>query len=217
MSKKYLLFDLDGTITASDEGITKCVQYALSHFGIDEPDLDKLKVFVGPPLRVAFPKYYGLSHDDTEKAVALYRSRYADIGIFECSVYEGVPELLRRCRDAGYTLILATSKPRVYAQRILEHFDLAQYFTHTVGCELDGTLDNKADIISYAMSLYPNSGKDDFVMIGDRFYDVDGAKENGIMCIGVLYGYGSRTELETAGADAVFTTTAELGDYLVTM
>lgn len=211
---KYLLFDLDGTITASDEGITKSVQYALSHFGIEVDDLSVLKPFVGPPLRVAFPRYYGLTAEQTEKAVSLYRERYAREGIFECSVYDGIPELLKACKERGYISLLATSKPKVYAERILEHFGIAEYFTHVVGCELDGTLDAKEDIIRFARSLYPDAEKSDFLMIGDRYYDVEGANANGVDCIGVLYGYGSRDELEKAGARVICGSVGELRGVL---
>ena len=215
MRQKHLLFDLDGTIIASDEGITKSVQYALSHFGILVDDLSVLKPFVGPPLRVAFPKYYNLNPEQTEEAVRLYRSRYSEIGIFECSVYEGVEHMLKTCREKGYISLLATSKPHVYARRILEKFGLSEYFYDVAGCELDGRMDKKSEVIDYARSLFPDAEKSDFMMIGDRFYDVDGAKECGIECVGVLYGYGTREELEKAGAEYICETVKDLENLLI--
>lgn len=200
---KYLLFDLDGTITASDEGITKSVQYALHCLGIEEPDLNKLKPFVGPPLRVAFPQYYGLDKEKTEEAVSKYRERYSKEGIFECSVYDGMPDVLAKLKNKGYCIVLATSKPKIYAEKILKHFNLDGYFTHVVGCELDGRLDTKSEIIEYAIELCADADKSHFIMIGDRFYDIEGAKQQGIRSVGVLYGYGSREELEGAGADEI--------------
>lgn len=215
LNKKYLLFDLDGTIIASDPGITRSVQYALHELGIDVDDLSQLKPFVGPPLRVAFPQYYGLSAEDTEKAVELYRSRYEKLGIMECDLYSGMDDLLKQCALSGYTLVLATSKPGIYARKILERFHIDNCFTHVVGCELDGTLDSKAEIIEYAIKLCGDSDREKYIMIGDRFYDADGAKAASVECIGVLYGYGSRAELENAGAEYIVETVSELNKLLL--
>ncbi|MBQ9949091.1 MAG: HAD hydrolase-like protein [Clostridia bacterium] len=215
MNKKYLLFDLDGTITASDEGITRSVQYALSKLGINEPDLQKLKVFVGPPLRVAFPKYYGLSREQAEEAVTYYRKRYEDVGIFECTLYDGIKDLLHDCKAHGYTLVLATSKPRIYAHKILERFGIHDCFSVVAGCELDGRLDSKAEVIAHAMSLCGDADKDKYIMIGDRFYDIEGANIMGLESVGVLYGYGNKKELEDEGATHICENVSELHSLLI--
>ena len=144
---EIILFDLDGTLTDSAPGITRCVQYALRHFGIDEPDLKKLECFVGPPLKEMFMEYAGFSESQAEEAVAKYRERYTEKGIFENAVYEGIPELLQLCRDRGRVLGVASSKPQVFVEQILEHFDLRQYFEVVVGAELDGTRTDKAEVI----------------------------------------------------------------------
>ena len=217
LKKKYLLFDLDGTITESGDGIVNCVQYALNTLGTDEQDREKLKQFIGPPLRESFPEYYGFNRDDTERAVALYRERYERIGIFECDIYEGIAALIRDCFEAGYVVVLATSKPRIYAHKILKHFNIYEYFTHVVGCELDGRLDTKAEVIECAITLCGDEDRSDYIMIGDRFYDIDGAKALGIESIGVLYGYGSEDELKNAGADYTAANISELRRILLNM
>lgn len=207
---KHILFDLDGTLTASDEGIIKSVQHALSHFGITETDNEKLKRFVGPPLRAAFTQFYGFTPEQTETAVTIYRERYSTIGLFENRLYEGIETMLKHVKEKGYTIVLATSKPRIYAKHILEHFNISEYFTHVVGCELNGTLDTKIEVMQCAVSLCKDIEKSHYIMVGDRFYDIDGAKALGIKSIGVLYGYGTRTELEAAGADYICSTVDEL-------
>lgn len=205
---KTILFDLDGTLTDSKEGITKCVQYALAKYGIDEPDLSKLESFIGPPLKIhMLERYPHLSEDEANQAVAWYRERYRSVGLFENRVYEGIPELLERLQKAGYTLILATSKPEVYTIRILEHFELKRFFTIIVGSELDGRRGEKDEVIQEALRL---GGNPEAIMVGDRKYDMWGAKKHGLRAVGVLYGYGSREELEAAGADEIAESVAEL-------
>lgn len=211
---KHILFDLDGTLTASDEGIIKSVKFALEHFGIYEDNYEKLKLFVGPPLREAFPKYFGLTKEETESAVSLYRERYSSVGLFENDLYEGVKEMLESCKNSGLEIILATSKPKIYAEKILKHFNLYDYFSYVVGSELDGRLDTKAELIEYAMRLCGDDDKTHYVMIGDRFYDVEGAKEHGLRSVGVLYGYGSEEELKAAGATYICRTVYELNELL---
>lgn len=214
---KYVLLDLDGTLTASDEGIIKSVQYALEHFGIIENDYEKLKVFIGPPLREGFPKYSKLNQEQTEEAIKLYRERYSVKGLYENRLYDGVKDMLSACKDKGYELVLATSKPRIYAHKIIEHFDIAKYFTYVVGCELDGTLDSKKEIIEYAMKKCAGADKNDYIMVGDRFYDAEGAKAMGIRSIGVLYGYGSEEELVNAGSTYICKTVEELKKLLLNL
>ena len=208
---KVILFDLDGTITDSAEGITKSVQYALSYLGIEEPDLKKLERFVGPPLKEQFMKYSNLSEKQAEIAIALYRERYVKTGIYENKVYDGIESVLRLLKAKGKVLGIASSKPTIYVRQILEHFKLAQYFTVIVGSELDGTRTEKAEVIEYALELL---GMQDerfaVLMVGDRAYDVEGALHCGIQCIGVAYGYGGIYELEKAGAIYIAQTVEDL-------
>ncbi|MFA6941169.1 MAG: HAD family hydrolase [Clostridiaceae bacterium] len=200
MKYKNILFDLDGTLTDSKEGITRSVQYALSKFGISVDSLDQLNNFLGPPLKDAFMEYFNFSEEEAETAVKYYRERFKDKGIFENQVYEGIEKLLIKLKDNGLNLFIATSKPRAFADRILKHFNLFSYFDAVIGSEFDGTRNKKGDVISYVISEYKLDNKDDIIMVGDRRHDVIGAKENGIDVIGVTYGYGSIDELKGAGA-----------------
>lgn len=207
---QYILFDLDGTLTDPKEGITKAVAYALRHFGIEVEDLDSLCKFIGPPLKDSFMNFYGFSEEDALVAVDKYREYFAPIGLFQNQVFEGVENLLKVFTERGKQLILATSKPTVYAKQILEYFHLDSYFSYIVGSELDGTRVKKGDVIAYALQ---EAGVEDLqkaVMIGDREHDIIGAKENGLDAAGVLYGYGSVEEFETNGADYIAATIEEL-------
>lgn len=203
LDKKYILFDLDGTLTDSGEGILNTVKYALSFFGKENTDISILRKFIGPPLIDAFQNFTELSFDDATTAVAKYRERYKDIGIFENKVYEGIPELLQNLKNASKTLIVATSKPHIFANRILEYFDLAKYFSCVVGAEFDGTLNYKHEVIEEVLKRCKIKDKSQAIMIGDRHHDIDGAKQNGIESIGVLYGFAEPDELEKAGADYI--------------
>lgn len=199
-----LLFDLDGTLTNSGEGITKCVQYALRAQGIEEPDLKKLEVFIGPPLRDSFMKYYNMSREQAEAGVEKYRERYTDIGIWENYVYDGMPELLQALRSDKRRLGMATAKPEVFALRIAERFGLNTYLDAITGCSLDGKTDKKALVVAAALKkwqLTTPEAKKTVALIGDRREDVISAHENGIACIGVGFGFGSYKELSEAGAD----------------
>lgn len=211
---KYILFDLDGTLTDPKEGITRSVAYALESLGISVPDLDELCKFIGPPLQESFQRYYGLSASDSMTAVEKYRERFADRGLYENVVYDGMIELLERLKSRGKALIVATSKPRPFAVQILEHFGLARYFDFVSGSEFDGTRIHKADVITHALDSCAICDKSSAIMVGDRCYDVTGAKSNGLACIGVLYGYGSLEELDQAGADCIAATVSELETLL---
>ncbi len=198
---EVILFDLDGTLTDSAPGITRCVQYALGYFGINEPDLKKLECFVGPPLKEMFMEYAGFDEAQAEEAVARYRERYTQKGIFENQVYEGIPEILNLCRQKGRVLGVASSKPQVFVEQILEHFDLRQYFDVVVGAELNGERTDKAEVIEEALrQLGCEKNRQDVLMVGDRRHDVEGAAACGLQCIGAAYGYGGREELKQAGA-----------------
>ena len=216
--KEYLLFDLDGTLTDPKVGITTCVQYALKEFGIEEPDLDKLEPFIGPPLKDSFVKYYNFSDEDAEKAIAKYRERFSEIGLFENEVYAGIPQMLRQLQSRGMFLAVASSKPTEYVERILEHFDLRKYFKVVVGSELDGTRVNKDEVVMEALNRlfsYKQIAYDKVYMIGDRKFDIDGAKAVGVESVGVTYGYGSMEELKEAHADYIVRSVEELQTLLM--
>lgn len=195
---KYLFFDLDGTLTDPMEGITRSVQYALRHFGIEVGDLRALCPFIGPPLRNSFREFYNMSDADAKVAVAKYREYYAPKGIFENRLYEGIPELLRDLRAHGATLVVATSKPTRFAEQIARHFGFADDFALISGSTPDGSRDAKADVIRHALATLGIDAPARAVMIGDRRHDVEGAAATGLAAIGVLWGYGSREELQTA-------------------
>lgn len=207
---KYALFDLDGTLTDPGEGITRSVQYALAKFGINVENRQELYCFIGPPLHESFEVYYGFSRPDAMKAVEYYREYYAVKGIFENLVYDGIPEALAELRDSDVGICLATSKPELYAKQILEHFGLDGYFTAVAGSEMDGTRTKKAEVVERALGLLGNPDVRDCVMVGDREHDVLGGAAHGLDTIGVLFGYGSREELERAGATYIAADPADI-------
>lgn len=211
---KTLLFDLDGTLTDPAEGITNSFIHALKYFGLEIPSYEKLCSFIGPPLPATFEKEFGFSGEKVDEAVAKYREHFSTKGLYENKVYEGIPELLENLKSHGYELIVATSKPEPFAKEILEHFDLAKYFTHICGSNLDETRGKKEEVIEYALELSTNKDKSTILMIGDREYDVYGAKINKIKSAGVLYGYGNKEEFEKAKADYIFQTVKDLQDFL---
>ena len=229
MKKEIILFDLDGTLTDPMEGITKSVQYALRHYGIEEPDLKKLTPFIGPPLRDSFMKYYGFSKEQADEAVWVYREYFADKGIFENQELPGIRAMLEELKAAGKQLYVATSKPEVYARQILEHFHLDEYFAFVGGADMGETRVKKGDVIRYVLDEAGISGRktagveaagtevslESIVMVGDREHDILGAKENGISSVGLLLGYGSREELLEAGADQIAEDTKELEEILL--
>ena len=198
-----VLFDLDGTLTDPGEGITNSVAYALNKFNIKVKDKTELYNFIGPPLIDSFMKYYDMSYEDGLKAVDYYREYFGVTGIFENQVFDGIHELLADIKKSGRTISLATSKPEVYAKRILEHFDLTQYFDFVGGATMDETRSKKVDVIAYTIKQLSVTDKSKVVMIGDRHHDIEGAKENGLASAGVLWGFGDENELKTAGADAI--------------
>jgi phosphoglycolate phosphatase len=197
---KAVLFDLDGTLTDPREGITRCIAYALERMGVAPPPLDALTFAIGPPLRRSLAQLIGSEAPDAvERTLAFYRERFADVGLFENAPYEGVDEALEALGQAGTTLVVATSKPRVYAERIIRHFALERHFAAVHGCELDGTREDKRDLLAH---LLPHHGFDPrhAVMIGDRGVDMVAARHHGLAALGALWGYGSREELAHAGA-----------------
>lgn len=215
MQKKWLLWDLDGTLTDPMEGITKSVQYALKMFGIDVMDRTTLCRFIGPPLKDSFMNFYGFSSEKAEEAIRYYREYFSVTGLFENTVYPGIPSLLQACREAGYSHVIATSKPEIFAREILEHFHLSQEFVYIAGSELDGTRVKKAEVIRYALKQAGITDLSGVWMIGDRDYDVIGAREVGLPCIGVTYGYGTQNELVQAHADVITGSVKELEALLL--
>lgn len=211
---KYVFFDLDGTLTDPFRGITNSVIYALEKMGYPHGTNEDYRLFIGPPLRESFRIKCGMTVDEAEHALALYREYFSPIGIFENRVYDGVTQMLEKLKNKGYTLVLATSKPRVYAGRILEKFDLKKNFSDVFGSELDGTRDRKDEVIGYALETL-SASPDDVIMVGDRLHDVIGAKAHGVRTIGVLYGYGDREELIAAGADFLACDTDEIYNCII--
>jgi phosphoglycolate phosphatase len=193
-----VLFDLDGTLTDSAPGIVTSLRYALDALGLEHPDDATLRSFLGPPMAVTLRSHFGLSEPDIQRAIAKYRERYHDVGLFENEVYAGIPENLQTLTARGTTLATATSKSTMAATRILDYFNLTQYFAFIGGAALDGSREAKADVVSHTIAQFPNHTAR--IMIGDRKHDVHGAKAHGIRTIGVSWGYGDHDELLTAGA-----------------
>ena len=193
---KAILFDLDGTLTESGEGITKCVQYALEKLGRPESDLEKLKVFIGPPLMEQFMKYADLDEATARKAVEYYRERYSTTGIFENCPYPGVEKLLQELRRKKYLLAVASSKPEYYVKQILDYFNLTEYFDEIVGSEMNGARTNKTEVIEETLKrLGLDHHREQVIMVGDKEHDVLGARKAGLDCVAVSYGYGTEEEL----------------------
>ena len=215
MRYTHILFDLDGTLTDPGAGITNSVAYALERYGIHVADRRTLYPFIGPPLVDSFMRFYDFSADDARAAVDVYREYFADRGIFENELYPGIPALLKRLRDAGLRLIVATSKPEGFAVRIAEHFGIAQYFDCIAGAAMDETRSRKWEVIEYALARCGVTDRARVLMVGDREHDVQGARRCGLACLGVLFGYGSREELSAAGAVALCESVEAVGDYIL--
>lgn len=207
MEFRDILFDLDGTLTDPAMGITNSVMYALKRYGIEVEDRSELYKFIGPPLAESFEKYYGFSTEESYRAVDVYREYYRDKGIFENVLYDGVEDMLAKLKAAGKRVFLATSKPEIFANRILEHFGILKYFDGVTGSELSGERTDKAEVIKVCRDRYSIA---DAVMVGDRSFDVIGAKENKIPSVAVLYGYGSREEFEESGPDYIVEKVSDL-------
>lgn len=211
-----ILFDLDGTVTDPKEGITRSVAYALHHFGIEVDDLDTLTKFIGPPLIESFSEFYGLSDEDSKTAVDQYRERYRVTGWAENIPYDGIAALLSDLKKAGRRISLATSKPEEFAVKILNHFDLAQYFDLICGAPMDAPRGHgKVDVIEDALKRLDITDRSGVLMVGDRLHDVEGAHKAGIPCVGVLFGYGDRAEHEACGADFIAEDMNELREILL--
>lgn len=213
---QYCLFDLDGTLTDPKEGITKSVQHALRYFGIEEPNLDKLEPFIGPPLKDSFMEFYGLSEAQALKAIEVYRERFAPIGVLENAIIPGTEQMLRHAKEKGIHLAVASSKPHVFVCQILQHFNIKEYFEVIVGSELDGTRGSKEEVVEEALrqlgilEMEQTERKLRCAMVGDRKFDIQGAKAHSLTGIGVSFGYAAPGELAAEGADMVVDTMEQL-------
>ena len=209
--KKAILFDLDGTLTDSGEGIMNCAKLALEHYGLPIPSETEMRTFVGPPLHESFIRF-GVPAEEADNAIKIYRSRYIPIGKFENHPYDGIEELLQKLKAQGHTLYVATSKPETMSVEILEHFDLAKYFDIIAGASFDRSRSSKEDVIAYLLNQCVDC--DEKIMVGDTAFDVIGAKAHGIPTVGVAWGYGKVSDLENAGAVSIVYTMDELYNML---
>lgn len=205
-----ILFDLDGTLTDSSPGIINSIIYALKKYGITVINKAELKKFLGPPLHESFREFYGFDEEKSMEAVGFYREYFSTKGLLENEVYDGIPSLLKNLCDKGKRLIVATSKPQKFTDRIMAHFGLCEYFEFVAGSNMDGTRSKKAEVIEYALQKCQVTDKSKVVMVGDRMHDIIGAKAVGIDSIGVEYGYGDYDELNHAGATYIVKTVEEL-------
>ena len=215
---QYILFDLDGTISDPKIGITRSVQYALKAFGIEEPDLDRLEPFIGPPLIDSFMEFYHMDLQQAKAAVEKYRERFSVIGLYENELYPGIGQMLEELQNNGCLLAVASSKPEIFVKKILKHFEIDRYFTAVVGSELDGTRVNKDEVVQEALRrLFGEAEirKNDLVMVGDRKFDVIGAKAMGLHSIAVRYGYAQGSELEESEPDHIAADVEELKELLL--
>lgn len=210
-----ILFDLDGTLTDSSRGIINSIVYALNKYNIAVEDTASLRKFLGPPLHDSFKEFYGFDDEKSMEAVSFYREYFSTKGLLENEVYNGIQSMLKQLSDKGKRLILATSKPQKFTDRIMEHFDLAKYFEFIAGSNMDGTRSKKAEVIEYALQQCRVADKSTTVMVGDRKHDIIGAQSVGIDSVGVEYGYGDYEELNNAGATYIVKTVDELNDLIM--
>lgn len=210
-----ILFDIDGTLLDPKYGITKCAQYSLRYFGINEENLDSLEKFIGPPIDEAYRDFYNFSEEQVNTAIEKFRERYGNIGMFENEVYPDIPQLLSKLKAKGKKLMVVTTKYYGYAIEILKHYGLHDYFDFVAGSKFDNTRSQKADIIRYALNTLNLTASSQMVMIGDRKYDIIGARKAGLKSIGVLYGYGSREEIQQADPHYIVKNVQELQDILL--
>ncbi|MCH3950574.1 MAG: HAD hydrolase-like protein [Acidaminococcus sp.] len=214
--KQALLFDLDGTLTKSEEGILRSVQYALRQMGRPIPPKEELIPFIGPPLIDSFMHFSGMNREEGVKATTFYRERFSRVGIFENELYPGVMEMLQHLSKAGFLLATASSKPEPFVRRIVEHFKIAPYFTQVVGATFDGRISSKATVVAEVLRrLKMETQRDEALLVGDTHFDVDGARAEGVDCAAVSYGYGTRQELEKAQPKVILSSVKELEAYLL--
>lgn len=214
---KAVLFDLDGTLIDSSEGITKSVQYALKHYGIDEDNLESLKKFIGPPLWESFVKYYDFSKDQGMEAVDVFRERYNVVGLFECCLYPGVEKCIRNLKYKGYLIAVASSKPEITCKRILEYHKILDLFDEVSGASTDGKVETKDQVLNQLFDRWPDMKRDEMVLIGDTIFDIEGAKKVDIKSVGVSFGFGSTEDMEDAGAETIIGCMDSLMDVIENM
>lgn len=216
MKYTHLIFDLDGTLTDSGLGILRSARYALEHFGIHVEDLQELRPFVGPPLEQSFQRFYGLNEEEALEACRVYRVRYRQTGVYENEVYPGIPEALQQLQEAGYQLMIGSSKPIDMVDIVLDHFHLRRFFNYIGARDMEGRLYSKSDVLRDLLCRATAAGEQQrILMIGDRKFDVEGAHELGLPCVGVLWGYGDRAEMEACGADYIAERVGDLRDLLI--
>ena len=214
---QYIFFDLDGTLTDPREGITKSVQYALAHMGIDEPDLAKLEPFIGPPLPESFAEYYGFTPEQSRKAVIYYREYFSAAGVFQNRLFDGVPKLLQALRAGGRVTAIASSKPEPFVRQTLIHFQIDSYFDYICGGSLDESRCGKREVLEELLRRMNLSAEErkKILMVGDRRHDVEGAAHFGIPCLGLSIGFAAEGELEKAGAVAVVDSVEAIGKFVL--
>lgn len=212
---KYIFFDLDGTLTQSDPGITKSIKYALEKNNIVSPSLEELKIFVGPPLKEKFMEVFGVDEETANKLLVTYKERYNAVGKYDCDIFNGVNEMLEMLKHNGKLLCLATSKPENSAKEVLKHFNLLKYFDFVGGDTCNHTRSNKSAVINYVVESMSIKDRNEIVMVGDTHYDVLGANNSDVRCVGVLYGYGTREGLEAAGAYALAENVSNIADLFL--
>ncbi|MDD6482887.1 MAG: HAD hydrolase-like protein [Lachnospiraceae bacterium] len=211
---KAVLFDLDGTLIDSSEGIIKSILHTLEHFGIVETDMEKLHKFIGPPLAGSFRKYYDFSEEQAYEAVQVYRGRYNKTGIYECSLYPGVEECIKTLKEEGYRIGMASSKPEDACKRILEHFGILELFDNVAGAAVDGTRDTKEEVLNEVFRRWQDVPKEETCLIGDTIFDVEGARQVGVRCIAVTYGFGDLEEMKEAGIAGICDDMRELPELI---
>ena len=211
---EYLLFDLDGTVADNSEGVCKSFEYALNYYGIKVGSLEELSPVIGPPLKDSFMDFYSFSEEKAIEAVAKYRERYKDVGIFECLIYPGIDTLLGELKSRGYKIVLATSKPETFARRILDHFDLSKHFYFIAGAEIGGKISNKEDVLEHIIKSLNITDVKECLMIGDRKFDLIGADCFGMDAMGVLYGFGDMEELSAYPNVGIAETVEDIGRLL---
>lgn len=211
---RVILFDMDGTLIDSSEGVTKSAQYALRHYGIEVSDLDTLKKFIGPPLSESFSKYYGFSKEQAVEAVGIYRQRYNTIGIFECCLYPGVESCIRELKKQGYRIGVASSKPEISCRRILDHFGILDLFDDVAGATMDGRIETKKQVLVEALGRWNQIPVEHMLLIGDTLFDVEGANQVGMRTIGVSFGFGDVSQMKEAGAVTICNHMLELSQII---
>lgn len=212
---RCILFDLDGTLSDPREGIFRCFRLGLHSVGLDEPDDERLRAVIGPPLYQSYTEMYGLSHEQAEKAIAAYREDYAVLGYRQNRLYDGVIPMLKALREADFFIALATSKPEGPTIDILRHFGIELFFDFVAAASMDHSRSEKGKVIAYALEHAPGISREQMLMVGDRRYDLLGARTHGLDGAGVLYGYGSREELESCNPVFLAQSPRELTDFVL--